>query len=78
MSKEKVEKELFSAVLPVVNILTRKFILHGIKMNFGIEDKNSLLAEISSLQNGDYHAYEDLDVFMNCLLMNKKSWQTNS
>ena len=63
MSKEKVEKELFSAVLPGVNMLTRKFVLHGIKMNFGIEDKNSLLAEVSSLQNGDYHAYEDLEDF---------------
>lgn len=67
MSKEKVEKELLSAILPGVNMLTRKFVLHGIKANFGIEDKNTLLAEVLSLQNGDYHAYEDLDVFMNLL-----------
>ncbi len=72
MSKEKVEKELLSAILPGVNMLTRKFVLHGIKANFGIEDKNTLLAEVSSLQNGDYHAYEDLDVFLNLLVDEQK------
>ena len=66
-AKKRLKKNFLSAILPGVNMLTRKFVLHGIKANFGIEDKNTLLAEVLSLQNGDYHAYEDLDVFMNLL-----------
>lgn len=53
LTKQKVEKDLFSAIMPGVNMLTRKLILAGIKNNYDIVDKQSLEFQVDALENGD-------------------------
>ncbi|MFA9414809.1 hypothetical protein [Streptococcus sp. E17BB] len=54
LDKEIVDKELLPIVLPNVNILTRFLVKHGLKKNFGIVNKHTLVNEIRALKQGDY------------------------
>lgn len=61
MSKELIETELLSVVLPNVNILTRQLVKRGLKKNFGIVNKETLETEIKALERGDYQAIDSVE-----------------
>lgn len=60
-----IQKELYSVVMPGINIFTRRFVRAGIKNNYGIVDQETLESEIQALQRGDYQAIEDIQSAIN-------------
>ncbi len=67
MSRDTVERELLSVVMPGVNFVTASLIRMGLKNNFGIVDKGSLIAVVESLQGGEYQSVDDLPGFIDRL-----------
>lgn len=53
INKDRVKKDLFSAIMPGVNIVTKKLIAVGIKNNFGVVDKATLLSAVDEIHKTD-------------------------
>lgn len=68
LDKEVVDKELLPIVLPNVNILTRFLVKHGLKKNFGIVNKHTLVNEIRALKQGDYRAVKNEEKALTAVL----------
>lgn len=77
LGKNRIEKELFSAIMPGVNFVTRKLILSGIKNNFGIVDKKSLIKQVNLLENGEYKSPINLDEFISSIKNDKQKSAVN-
>nr|WP_241635383.1 DUF1266 domain-containing protein [Fusobacterium gastrosuis] len=64
VNKKFVEKELMSVIMPGVNITTRNMLQTMLETNYGITDYSSLKEEIDKLEDGRYHALEDVSSFI--------------
>lgn len=64
VNKQLIEKELLSVVMPGVNITTRSMLRTMLETNYGITDESSLKEEIDKLEDGRYHALEDVSSFI--------------
>ncbi|HEL2245454.1 DUF1266 domain-containing protein [Streptococcus suis] len=64
VNRQFIEKELMSVVIPGVNIMTRGLLRTMLETNYGITDYSSLKEEIDKLEDGRYHALEDVSSFI--------------
>ncbi|MGQ7323532.1 DUF1266 domain-containing protein [Streptococcus suis] len=64
VNRQFIEKELMSVVMPGVNIMTRGLLRTMLETNYGITDYSSLKEEIDKLEDGRYHALEDVSSFI--------------
>ncbi|WP_161978529.1 DUF1266 domain-containing protein [Streptococcus sp. S784/96/1] len=61
LSQRRIEKELYSAIMSGVTVVTRPMIKLGLRNNFDIVDKDSLLREVTNLQEGKYQNFSDVE-----------------
>lgn len=64
VNRQFIEKELMSVVMPGVNMMTRGLLRTMLETNYGITDYSSLKEEIDKLEDGRYHALEDVSSFI--------------
>lgn len=60
ISENTIRKDLYSAIMPGTNSITRRLIKYGLNNNYGINNQETLETQVQELHNGEYQIEIDI------------------